>query len=300
MAGRGIPDHRRGLTAIGAVLLAAAALAGCGAPALLHGAGTAPRYAKDGLPINRAALEAKYGKVFPGLVLRAPGAPKTPPFSLAPYPANHAILWRSGIDVATLPAWEVQGAETAARWMIMDNDNHPLSPLAVMDTAAPVQSGLGWRKIGVRTQGEEEYWQIADLFKDFAQPVPGTHTPAGGYEYRTWAEIEAVEPASAWAGSAARREGAAGPAPVLPTMPGYLARGQRATRAETVFVASWNVYAGGGIHHDRGDYGYGMNGPTPVLVADVRGLGWRVIATGGAPGTVLRRFPQHYAVPRSG
>ncbi|CAB1129440.1 protein of unknown function [Candidatus Hydrogenisulfobacillus filiaventi] len=319
MAGRGIPDHRRGLTAIGAVLLAAAALAGCGAPqalrhplrAIQRAQAGLPRYAVDGTPVNRAALEARYGKIFPGLVLRAPGAPKTPPFSLAAYPANHAVRWALGPATSAVPPSpsgaaaappssltpaEVTAATTAADWIIATNDNHPLTAWRYLDPDARVSAGTV--RSGIPDLGALQAWNLGSELHQFRGLVPGTHTPGGGYEYRTWAVVSAVEPLRQWLSGINQQMGTYGPTPTLPDLPGFLPQGQRATAAYVVVVTSYNIFAGGGSHHDRGDYGYGGNGPTPVLVADVAGQGWRVVGFGNSPGFMIRWFPEHYAVPK--
>ncbi|MCY0885208.1 MAG: hypothetical protein OWV35_04910, partial [Firmicutes bacterium] len=144
--------------------LMALGLAGCGAPqalrhplrAIQQAQAGLPRYAIDGTPVNPAALEARYGKIFPGLVLRAPGAPKTPPFSLAAYPPNHAVYWRhadgtydpdppasllNGSQSATVINQELTAATVAADWIIATNDNHPLTAFPYLDPQAEVLPG---------------------------------------------------------------------------------------------------------------------------------------------------------------
>ncbi|CAB1129447.1 exported protein of unknown function [Candidatus Hydrogenisulfobacillus filiaventi] len=294
--------RRRMLVAAGLVIGVAGVLAGCGSPPASHGAAhrTAHPYpvAADGFPVTLAGVQARYGKDFPGLVLRAPGAPKTPPFSLAAYPPNHAILWQTGPTLSDLsytpPTTDTPNdflaAETAAHWIIATNSNHPLGGLAYLDPQALVSPQTV--RSGIPNLVGLQYWNLAHGLHLAARLVPGTHTPNGAYEYRTFAIVNTVEPASQWLSAANRKLGTYGPTPTLPDLPGFLPKGQHASAVKVVVVTSYNIAAGGG------DYDYGSNGPTPVLVADVAGRGWEVVGFGDSLWSTIKNFPQHYVVPQ--
>ena len=45
-------------------------------------------------------------------------------------------------------------------------------------------------------------------------------------------------------------------------------------------------------------YGLGLGGPTDILMADIKGLGWRVLESGSIPAKVLKMLPGTYTPPK--
>ncbi|MCL6562738.1 MAG: hypothetical protein K6U87_06995 [Firmicutes bacterium] len=223
-----------------------------------------PGYATDGTPITVATLQAQYGKLFPGLVFRPGlfGAPAKPPFSLAAYPPQHAITWK-GIDPNSLPAWERDGAETAAKWLMAWQGNHELTSLqyiAPMAAAPP-------NPHGVRTLQEAALYDIAQNFA-FAKKI------GGAYEYLTYSQISAVQPPPV---QAFEKEYAT----LLPA-------NEQPTHMVVVRVAVFQVSTGGG------GYGYSETGPGTVIAVDLPNAGWRVLSWSSFPAKQIHVFKAHF------
>ncbi|MCL6562457.1 MAG: hypothetical protein K6U87_05565 [Firmicutes bacterium] len=227
-----------------------------------------PQYAKDGLPITVAALQAKYGKAYPGLAFTPQDtfAPPQPPFSLSPYPAQHTILWISP-KPGQIPAWEAEGARVAAEWFMADQGNHPLTELQYVVKGA--NAGAAGADKGIYTDQEDAIHHIAQTFQYAVE-----HPTAAGYEYRTWSAIYKIAPLPADMAAQSKQ--------FLPNEP--------VLHEEAVTLAVFQIGAGGG------HFGYGRGGPITVWVVDLQRQGWKVLSWTAYSGAQLKTFPQTYHV----
>lgn len=227
-----------------------------------------PEWSPGKHPLNVAALIQYAHPDFPDLVANAPGAPKTPPFSLAAYPAQHSISW--GFH-ATLNDWAVTGAETAAQWFMADQGNHPMNSWKYIDAQERVQSNT----FGI-TNERQAYIRSLSI---------SGFTGGYFYEYRTWAKIIGVGNGYDWTHMGFHTPPAQ-----------FLGKGQTALHMEEVTVTVYQISAGG---TGKGGYEYSSDGPIDILMADIQGQGWKVLDTSSAQGTGLKHFLQTYSVPKA-
>ena len=224
-----------------------------------------------GAPENIAALyqyattpSANGGGDFPDLTANAPGAPKVPPFSLAPYPKNGAILWSKTIYQYDLKSWALQGATVAAKWMMAYSGNDPLTAWQYLNPDEPVLHGAAYKK-GITSNGAGFVMEIAQA----------GYTGGDSYAYDTWATIVGIGDAAEWTHIGFHTP-----------LSAMIGPGQKVLHAEEVTVEDGQIDAANNAK--VGLYGYSKGGPTDILVADIQGLGWRVLESGSIPSRLVK------------
>ncbi len=235
--------------------------------------GLKPKWGPGTVPENVAALyvyattpKLNGGGDFPDLTANAPGAPKVPPFSLAPYPKNGAIRW-ADLNAYDFQSWAVQGAQAAAKWMMADEGNDPMTSWQYLNPGEPVIHGAAYKK-GITSNGAGFTMDIA--YDGF--------TGGYGYAYDAWATILGIGDAAEWTHLG-----------LFHTPPSaMIGPGQQVLHEEEVTVELHHIGAGSSEGQKTGHYWIVKNGPTDILMADIKGLGWRVLDGGSIPATPMK------------
>ena len=240
--------------------------------------GLKPKWGPGTVPENVAALyvyattpKLNGGGDFPDLTANVPGAPKTPPFSLAPYPKNGTIQWNPQIDQAEMQPWALQGAKVAARWLMADEGNDPMTAWQYLNPQEPVAHGGAYKK-GITSNGAGFTMDIA------ANGYSGGYS----YYYDTWGKVLGVGDAAMWTHAMGFK-----------TPPSAMIGPNQRVLHEAVATVEYHAI----VVYDHG-YILEQGGPTDVLMADIKGLGWRVLASGSIPGKMLKVLPGHFVIPK--